>query len=950
MGIIVAGYFVPQRFSNAATVAQVDCSTDPAIFSTGYVAATKKIGADGSSDERWTAAGGFNGFNYVNAHPSLAPTASASPSLPPGNAGYAAAYLGKMSGSWVDSPFSNAQWIAPSLPQAGTGQNQATGWGDFYFRYDFDLSPVVDPASFRLSMDWYADNTVRGVWVNSTLKTSNTVLPYTGWGFRAGDQLSTTLSGFVPGRNTILVQVGSASSAIGFLAQVKSTSLCPTLQVGKTVDGRVDASDQFVVEAKDDAGATTASVTTTGTQPSSTSPRAFVTPGKTYTITDSMAAGSASPASLYRGGLVCTGAKTGSLPVSGAHPTWTVTIPTIDDYSCTVTNTSHTYSLAKTASSTVAHPGEKVTYTVTVTNTGNSAFTAQDPASFTDDLSALLDDASYNGDASNGATVSGSTLAWSGPLAVGGTAVITYSVTVKDPVSGDGRMPNTAVGGSNCYLSCSSSVESDVQSYSVSKKASAATVGLGDRVTYTVTVQNTGSVDYTAADPVSLTDDLSQVLDDATYNDDATNGARVTGSTLSWSGALAAGKSISIVYSVTVNTPATGDRSLANAVVPTSPGGECTATEGCRTVTKASDPSLALTKQVDASAAHSPAKPGDVLTYIFSGTNSGNETLTGVTVKDPLPGLSALTYTWPGAAGTLAPGETVTATARYTLTQKDIDAGHVTNAATSSGVPPSGTTVTSPQATTDTPLVNTPQLQLEKLADTSALSTPAAVGDMITYTFRGSNTGTVTLDGVSIADRLTGLSALTYTWPGTPGQLAPGETVTATATYRVTQKDIDAGHVANSATATGAPPTGSPVATPPAETDSLLVASPALVLAKTVDTGTTGAPAHVGDTVAYRFEVTNSGNVTVTGVAVTDRMAGLSALVYSWPGTPGQLAPGESVTATATYVLTGADVSAGHVANTATATGTPPTGSALETPPAAVDTPLSREVLPAVAG
>ncbi|WP_443629177.1 DUF7507 domain-containing protein [Arthrobacter rhizosphaerae] len=70
---------------------------------------------------------------------------------------------------------------------------------------------------------------------------------------------------------------------------------------------------------------------------------------------------------------------------------------------------------------------------------------------------------------------------------------------------------------------------------------------------------------------------------------------------------------------------------------------------------------------------------------------------------------------------------------------------------------------------------------------------------MITYSFTSQNTGNVTLTNVAIADQLAGLSALVYTWPGTAGTLLPGQTVTATATYPITQADIDAGQVINSA-------------------------------------------------------------------------------------------------------------------------------------------------------
>ena len=43
----------------------------------------------------------------------------------------------------------------------------------------------------------------------------------------------------------------------------------------------------------------------------------------------------------------------------------------------------------------------------------------------------------------------------------------------------------------------------------------------------------------------------------------------------------------------------------------------------------------------------------------------------------------------------------------------------------------------------------------------------------ITYTFTGTNTGTVTLDDVDVTDPMTGLSAIDCT-PTAPATLAPG--------------------------------------------------------------------------------------------------------------------------------------------------------------------------------
>lgn len=105
-----------------------------------------------------------------------------------------------------------------------------------------------------------------------------------------------------------------------------------------------------------------------------------------------------------------------------------------------------------------------------------------------------------------------------------------------------------------------------------------------------------------------------------------------------------------------------------------------------------------------------------------------------------------------------------------------------------------------------------PSIDLVKTADVASFD---EAGDVITYTFTVTNTGLVTLSDVVIDDPLPGLSELTCE----PGVLAPGGQLTCTATYRVTQADLDASGVDNTATATGTGPAGDQVT----DTDSVKV-------------------------------------------------------------------------------------------------------------------------------
>ena len=92
--------------------------------------------------------------------------------------------------------------------------------------------------------------------------------------------------------------------------------------------------------------------------------------------------------------------------------------------------------------------------------------------------------------------------------------------------------------------------------------------------------------------------------------------------------------------------------------------------------------------------------------------------------------------------------------------------------------------------------------------------------------------------------------------------------------------------------------------------------SPALSLDKTADTSSFDA---AGTLVTYSYLATNTGNVTLNPVSVSDPMEGLSTI--DCPAT--SLAPGASETCHATYTTTSADVEAGSITNTGTATGHP---------------------------
>lgn len=252
--------------------------------------------------------------------------------------------------------------------------------------------------------------------------------------------------------------------------------------------------------------------------------------------------------------------------------------------------------------------------------------------------------------------------------------------------------------------------------------------------------------------------------------------------------------------------------------------------------------------------------------------------------------------------------------------------------------------------------VISPSIDLVKTANVTDYD---AVGDTVTYTFVATNTtprsATNTVAGTSLTNvtiaetSFTGagtMSALTCDRPA-PVTLASGEKLTCTATYVIQQGDIDRTPLTNVAGATGTPAAG-PVLT---DTDTRAVPAvlaPQLLIEKTAavtdvdQDGVTG----LGDRIAYAFDVTNTGNVTLSTIAVVDdRLAARSIAVTC---TPTSLAPLQVArcTAVAPYVITQADVDAGIVHNSAYSTGRTPLGGPVTSNTDITDTPVDAFRIP----
>jgi uncharacterized repeat protein (TIGR01451 family) len=313
-------------------------------------------------------------------------------------------------------------------------------------------------------------------------------------------------------------------------------------------------------------------------------------------------------------------------------------------------------------------------------------------------------------------------------------------------------------------------------------------------------------------------------------------------------------------------------------------------------VSAITNPHLSLIKSSD-STGYTLA--GDTLRYALIATNDGNVTLSNVAISDPkLPALACT----PAQPAALAPNAFMTCNGAYSTSQQDVDAGSVTNTAIASGKFGIQTV-----SDTKTVIVNAKVSSHLSLSKTANPMTYSRAGALVNYSLIAANDGNVTLTSVSITDPK--LASINCAQPVT---LAPGSVITCTGTYTISQADLDAGFVTNTANAAGTFGSASVPANPASVTVSA-AQNEHLSLTKTANPMTFSS---VGAVISYRLVASNDGNVTLTGVRISDpRLAALTC------AQPASLDPGASLTCTGSYLTTQADLDAGAITNTAGASG-----------------------------
>ncbi|MEP3892512.1 MAG: hypothetical protein ABJN52_00770 [Litorimonas sp.] len=577
--------------------------------------------------------------------------------------------------------------------------------------------------------------------------------------------------------------------------------------------------------------------------------------------------------------------------------------PATDDETVTVEAPTPAATLVKTADVTAnLQPGDTVTYSYLVTNTGNVAL---------DNLS-VSDVHSGTGTLSSISPASVTTLAPGADVTFTATYEVTQTdIDISDDITNTATLASTPRRGTIGTVQGSETVSpADPSPGLAIEKTADVTTGLsvGQTVTYTYEVRNPGNItmnDVTVTDVHGGTGSLSAI----------------TPASVS----LAPGDTQDFIatYVITQDDIDAGTPITNTATVNANPAvGSFIPVSDTESVTpETSAPEITLTKVADQT---TDIAVGDVITYTYTAENTGNVTLEDVSISDVHSGTGTLSAITPVTVASLPIDGVATFTATYTVTQDDIDAGGaITNTATAAATPPSGTYVPATADESITPEIFAPELSVVKTAD---VTTNLAEGDVVTYTYAVTNTGNVTINNVMVSDVHSGTGALGAISPANVSSLAVSASVDFTSTYTVTQADIDAGTaITNTATANGSPVGGTLVPATGDESVAPEGPAPQADFTKTADKTT---DLTVGEIVTYTYSVTNTGNVSLSDISVSDVHAGTGTLSAITPATIANLAVGDSVDFTATYEVTQADIDAGTaITNTATLSATPAGGT-----------------------
>jgi uncharacterized repeat protein (TIGR01451 family) len=388
----------------------------------------------------------------------------------------------------------------------------------------------------------------------------------------------------------------------------------------------------------------------------------------------------------------------------------------------------------------------------------------------------------------------------------------------------------------------------------------------GGTATFTITVTNTGDVDL---ENVTVTDPLAPNCDMVIGN-------------------LAVGASTD--YTCTLANVTAGLTNIGN-VTGDPVGGGTAVTDTDDTEVTILAPSISIVKDDNDNNDDTQAvSPGGTATFSITVTNTGGFDLENVAVTDPLsPGCDMV-------IGNLAVG----ASTNYTCTATNVTAGF-TNTANVTGDPVGGGPAVMDTDDTQVTLLS-PSISIDKDdADNTDDTQAVNPGGTATFTITVTNTGDVDLENVTVTDPLSPNCDMVI------GNLAVG----ASTNYTCTLANVTAA-LTNIGNVTGNPVGGGTAVTDTDDTE-VTVTMPAITIDKDdADNTDDTQMVNPGGTATFTITVTNTGDVDLENVAVTDPLAPNCDMVI------GNLAVGASTN----YTCTSANVMTAFI-NTADVTGDP---------------------------
>ncbi|MBN1221571.1 MAG: DUF11 domain-containing protein [Anaerolineae bacterium] len=545
--------------------------------------------------------------------------------------------------------------------------------------------------------------------------------------------------------------------------------------------------------------------------------------------------------------------------------------PLVSDTLGSGVTSTNSITLSKNVYPPVVAPGDPVTYTIILTNSGNGIATL----ALTDILYADFNPSTYTQTA---LTLPGRTLSTA-------ESVTTTTFTATTPMTPGiyyNQLVTATYDVTQATLSQIASVHVVRAAITITKVANVSTAGIGETITYTYRLTNTG--DITLTELMLIDEPLGSV----------TLLTTTLGLSASTSGVATTLITEADLPGPIVNTATVTGTYLASNLVST------TTTESV-SITYTTDITV---DKIATPAAGSPAQVGDTITYTYYITNTGTVTLYTVTLNDDKLGTTAIIP----PASPLGPGQGITVTDTTVVVESDLR-GPLTNTVTVTGTNILSEITTPATDTASVPLTYTTGITVEKIA-TPAAGSPAQVGDTITYTYYITNTGSVTLYTITLNDDKLGTTTV-ITPPAAP--LGPGESSLVTGTTVVTEGNLP-GPLTNTVTVTGTNIL-SEIALATDTANVPLTYTTTISVEKTYLTSA-GEPASIGDTITYTYRITNTGTVTLYTITLNDDKLGMSTI----PTTP--LGPGQSTTFTDTTVVVENDLAYPWLTNTVTVTGT----------------------------